>query len=184
MKSTAKAVYISVWTAALFAMFSTVAGAGGVARTEMSDSSKFAAGKQAYRAQDYAKAMTILEPLAEAGHPAAQYYVAHMYEKGDGVAKDPGKTLKWYRRSAEQGHPRAQYKLAIGYAQGWPGLEKDEAEARRWLLKAAEGGSRSAQRVLGKAYEQGKLGFARDPDQSRYWLKRANREKSDEIDFK
>lgn len=174
MRRTAKAVYTSVWAAALLVLMLDVAGAGGIASTEMSDSSNFAAGKQAYRAQDYTKAMALLEPLAEAGDPAAQYYVAHMYEKGDGVAKDASKTLEWYRRSAEQGYARAQYKLAIGYAQGWPGLEKDEAEARRWLLKAAEGGSRGAQKVLGKAYERGKLGFVRDPDQARYWLGRAN----------
>ena len=161
----------------LMVMIDVVA-AGGAARTEPSDTVSFAAGRQAYRAEDYAKAMTILAPLAEAGDPVAQYYVAHMYEKGDGVAKDASKTLEFYRRSAEQGYARAQYKLAIGYAQGWPGLEKDEAEARRWLVKAAEGGSRSAQRVLGKAYEQGRLGFARDPDQARYWLGRADPEES------
>jgi TPR repeat protein len=177
MRSTARAVYTAVWAAALVVLMLNVVSAGGGARIEMRDSSNFAAGKQAYRGQEYAKAMAILEPLAEAGDPAAQYYVAHMYEKGDGVAKDAGKTLEWYRRSAEQGYARAQYKLAIGYAQGWPGLEKDEAEARRWLLKAAEGGSSGAQRVLGNAYERGKLGFARDPDQARYWLERANEDK-------
>lgn len=177
MRSAAKAVYKAVWVAALMVLVLKVAGAGGMARTEMRDSSSFAAGKEAYRAQNYAKAMTILQPLAEAGDPAAQYYVAHMYEKGDGVAKDAGRTLEWYRRSAEQGYARAQYKLAIGYAQGWPGLAKDEDEARQWLLKAAAGGSSSAQRVLGNAYERGELGFARDPDRARYWLERANDEK-------
>lgn len=163
--------------ALLVAMFDA-ASAGGASSTEITDLSSLAAGRQAYRAQNYTKAMTILEPLAEAGDPVAQYYVAHMYEKGDGVAKNASKTLAFYRRSAEQGYARAQYKLAIGYARGWPGLEKDETEARRWLLKAAKGGSSGAQRVLGKAYEQGKLGFARDPEQARYWLERANGEKS------
>jgi TPR repeat protein len=74
------------------AMIDVVA-AGGAGRTEASDTVSFAAGRQAYRAEDYARAMTILAPLAEAGDPVAQYYVAHMYEKGDGVAKDASKTL-------------------------------------------------------------------------------------------
>ena len=173
-----RAVTKCAQAAALLVMLFATASAGGTSGPEPTDVGKLAAGKQAYRAQDYTKAMRLLEPLADAGDPVAQYYVAHMYEKGDGVAKDTAKTLGWYRRSAEQGYARAQYKLAIGYARGWPGLEKDEAEARRWLLKAANGGSSSAQRVLAKAYEQGGLGFERDPEQARYWLERASGEKA------
>jgi uncharacterized protein len=126
-------------------------------------------GRRAYRDDDYQRAMSILRPLAESGHAGAQYHVGRLYEKGQGVAKDPAATLKWYRLAAEGGNARAQYKLAIGYARGWPGLEKNEAETGRWLLRAAYGGYWKAQAALAYGYRKGRFGFARDADSAAYW---------------
>jgi TPR repeat protein len=39
------------------------------------------------------------------GEPEAQYMVANMYEKGEGVEKDPKEAAMWYEKAAEQGHP-------------------------------------------------------------------------------
>ena len=129
-------------------------------------------GHQAYRADDYQRAMQLLLPLAQQGHAGAQYDVARMYEKGEGVDKDEKQTVEWYRRSAEGGNPRAQYKLFAAYARGWGPLKKDEAVAREWLTKAAEGGYGRAQETLGKAYEKGKFGLPRDRAKADYWKKK------------
>jgi hypothetical protein len=53
----------------LMAMIDVVA-AGGAGRTEASDTVSFAAGRQAYRAEDYARAMTILAPAGRGGRPS------------------------------------------------------------------------------------------------------------------
>ncbi len=133
----------------------------------------YAQGHQAYRAEDYKRAIQLLLPLAQQGHAGAQYDVARMYEKGEGVEKDEKQTLDWYRRSAEGGNSRAQYKLFAGYARGWGQLKKDEGLAREWLMKAAEGGYDRAQETLGQAYEKGKFGFPRDQAKAEYWKKKA-----------
>ncbi len=143
----------------------------GLARAEeRSTEDVYNEGRYAYRSDDYTRALEILLPLAEGGHAGAQYYVGRMYEKGEGVDKDPVQTVNWYRRSADGGDPRAQYRLAVGYARGWGTLAKDETQARAWLVKAAEGGHARAQRALGHAYKRGLLGFAPDAEKARYWL--------------
>lgn len=133
----------------------------------------YAEARKVYRAEDYKRAMQLLLPLAQQGHANAQYYLARMYEKGEGVEKDEAKTLEWYRRSAEGGNPRAQYKLFAAYARGWGDVKKDEAQAQQWLIKSAEGGYGRAQEGLAKAYEKGKFGFPKDRAKAEYWKKKA-----------
>jgi TPR repeat protein len=36
-----------------------------------------------------------------------------MYENGNGIAKDVGKAIYWYKKSAEQGNQGAQDRLKI-----------------------------------------------------------------------
>ncbi len=139
------------------------------------DNAEFLKGRQAYKGEKYGDALAILKPLGESGHSGAQYLLARMYEKGQGVPKDHAKMLEWYRRSADAGYAKAQYKMAVGYAQGYGGLEKNDAEARKWLLKSAEQGYRRAMKTLGKAYQMGKFGFRKDKKKAKHWLKKAEK---------
>jgi TPR repeat protein len=41
----------------------------------------------------------------------AQYYLAVMYENGDGIVRDKEKAIYWYKKSADKGLLRAQNKL-------------------------------------------------------------------------
>ena len=127
----------------------------------------------AYDARNYRAAMRLYRPLAEDGNAEAQYYVGRMYEKGQGVRKDPAEGARWYRRAAEGGHAPAQYRLAVGYAFGLGGLKKDEEAALKWLRRSAEGGYKRAQKVLGQAYAEGRFGLPVDREQADYWTKRA-----------
>ena len=52
---------------------------------------------------DYAAALPLLEPLAVRGEPQAQYFLALMYDMGQGVPPDPTTALKWYRSAAAAG---------------------------------------------------------------------------------
>ena len=57
------------------------------------------AAEQAYAKGDYATALKALQPLAEAGDPAAQYRLGEMYLKGQGIKKDEAWAVTWLRRS-------------------------------------------------------------------------------------
>lgn len=127
----------------------------------------------AYNAGNYREAMRLYRPWAAKGNPEAQYYVGRMYEKGQGVRKDPAEVARWYRRAAEGGHAPAQYRLAVGYAFGFAGLRKDQDEALKWLRRSAEGGYRRAQKVLGQAYAEGRFGLPVDRAQAQYWTRKA-----------
>jgi TPR repeat protein len=85
---------------------------------------------------------------AEQGNALAQYNLAGMYFKGDGVAKDSTEAAKWVRKAAEQGIAEAQFKLGYLYAKGL-GVMKDEVEAYKWILLAKAQGNETA----GKAVE-------------------------------
>ena len=60
-------------------------------------------GLQAYKRGDYAAALKEWRPLAEAGHPGAQYNLGFNYVQGKGVAKDLVEAYFWFELAARQG---------------------------------------------------------------------------------
>ncbi len=71
---------------------------------EPADASDFQYAQRLYSLGDYAGAIEIWRDLAQKGDARAQYSIAVMYRKGQGVAQDPAKALEWARQSAEQGY--------------------------------------------------------------------------------
>jgi len=132
-------------------------------------------GVAAYRKQNFDRAYALLNPWAEKGDREAKYWVARMYEKGEGRKEDPERAIALYKASAEAGFARAQYKVAAGYLYGYGSIKKDDAKAREWLIKSADGGYRRAQRMLAEGYRQGKLGFPVDAEKAAYWEKQAEK---------
>lgn len=49
---------------------------------------------------------------ASAGDPVSMFKLGCMYESGNGVDVDPGRSSEMFRRSAEAGFPEAQFKMA------------------------------------------------------------------------
>ena len=81
----------------------------------------------------------LLRRAAEQGHADAQYRLAEMYDKADGVKRDLSIAARWYREAAEGGNPEAQYRLGFMYQYG-QGIEENEYEAiRLWYLAAKQG---------------------------------------------
>lgn len=111
-------------------------------------------GVTAYERGDYAAAMRILQPLAEANDAHAQYHLGAMYEGGLGVEQDYGRALEWYRRAAQQGLVRSQHHLGLLYEIG-EGVARDYAEAAEWHRRAAEQGYAPAQSSLARLYLDG-----------------------------
>jgi len=88
---------------------------------------------------------------AEQGDAHAQTALGLAYQTGQGVDRDDGEAVVWYRRAAEQGHAEAQWRLCEAYAHG-QGVERDRAKAKAWCLPAAEAGYIWAQVELGSLY--------------------------------
>lgn len=67
--------------------------------------------KAAYLAHDYQRTLAIVEPLAIAGEPWAEYTLGYMYHYGRGVSMDKQMARQWIQRAAEQGYAPAQLAL-------------------------------------------------------------------------
>lgn len=139
----------------LLALFALVVFCAGCATTGVNYREvmhdQYVQGEQAYDYGDYAKAMSLLMPAAEAGNPNAQYLTAIMYDFGRGVPTNHEKANEWYLRAAEQGQDDAQYNLAISYKIG-EGIEQDDNMAVYWLSKSAANGDMDAIDVLTSSY--------------------------------
>lgn len=103
----------------------------------------FNEGCEAFDRGDFERAMEEWEPLAEQGHPAAQFRLGCLYAFGQGVEQDYTQALSLYQESAGQGDADAQNNLGSMYALGW-GAGVDLVEAYMWLELAARSGHEMA----------------------------------------
>lgn len=91
---------------------------------------------QAVRLRDYASAVEILRPLADAGDAEAQYRLASFYRSGKGVERDYKLAFQWFSRAAAQNHAKAEFNLGKLYENGW-GVATDSRQAEHWYARAA-----------------------------------------------
>jgi len=99
--------------------------------------------------QEFRDGRILVPPAAaDAGLAEAQYNLGVCYADGDGVAKDAGQAVLWYRRAAEAGVADAQFNIGVCFANG-DGAVKDEEQAVSWFRRAAEAGDADAQHILG-----------------------------------
>ena len=99
---------------------------------------ELASGIAAFEAKEFARAMQLLQPLAERGDPKAQYRVAIMAQVGLGMVKNCAIAVQWMRAAAEQGYALAQHGLGFMYFQG-ECTRADAAEAAKWRALAEKG---------------------------------------------
>lgn len=95
-----------------------------------------------------------IQARAAKGDPQAELRLARALMLGDGVSKDPGKAVAWYREAADSGNPEAQDAMGIIYMSG-DGVDRDKAAAVAWYQKAARQGNADAMFNLGTAYYNG-----------------------------
>ena len=88
-----------------------------------------------------------LKAKAESGDANAQRLLGWSYQIGDGVPKDLGEALKWYRKSAVQGYSSAQNDVGKFYENGWV-VAQDYVEAMKWYVLSANQGLSFAQHNL------------------------------------
>ena len=122
-----------------YASSSFVAGLALWACAAYADSNAVGEGIAAYDRGDFAQALHILAPEAQAGDPAAQFHLGLLYARGEGTEKDPSVAARWFEKAAEQGNAHAQYIIGHMYAAG-DGVQRDLVQAYKWLSIAASQG--------------------------------------------
>lgn len=128
----------------------------------------FADGVRAYEAGEHKLAYEAWLPLANRGDVAAMRNIGHLYRWGQGVEKDIGQAIHWYRMAAEKGFSRAQANLAAIYLQGDEGIPVNYEEAHKWFAAAAVQNLAVAQYNLGLMYELG-LGIEKNEPRALGW---------------
>jgi uncharacterized protein len=106
--------------------------------------------------QDHRNSLTWFRRAGEQGHPDAQFNLARIYGKAEGlylkrgrvVPQDNVEAAKWLRRAADQGYLPAQAKLGELLMEGGHGLSADLVDAYYWLSKAASAGDAQAKKTL------------------------------------
>ena len=107
-------------------------------------------GIEAWQRADYATAIAIWRPLAEAGDADAQFNLGQAYRLGRGVPINLAVAKTWFERSAGKGHVDAQTTLGLLLFQS-----NEQAEGIKWLSKAAEQGEARAMLIYGTALVNG-----------------------------
>ena len=97
--------------------------------------------------KDFETIAKLLEQAAAQDHAHAQYNLAVMYQKGDGVPENMQKAFFWYEKAAQANLAIAQYNLGMIYFEGKI-VEKDEAKAKELWQKAADQGLEVAVKLM------------------------------------
>lgn len=134
------------------------------------------AGKAAAELGDFVRAVEIWQPLAEAGDPRAETFLAMMYDNGYGVGQDLQQAFRLFERAANRGHATAQYHLGFMYQHG-RGVQRSQVEGLKWYRLAADQGDVAAQYNLGKIYAHGLI-VPRDLVTAHKWLELASRKRT------
>jgi TPR repeat protein len=69
-------------------------------------------GMVAYNRGDYAPAIRLFRPLAQAGNVKAQHLLGVMYHRGQGVARNTVRAMAWFSVAAKHGDREAQATLS------------------------------------------------------------------------
>ncbi len=131
----------------------------------------FESGLSAFESRNFAQAMKLLSPFAEAGNADAQHRMAIMYQNGLGCARHDDLALRWMKAAAEQGHAVAQHGVGFMYLEG-ECVDKDPAEAVKWFTLAADQGLVGSQTTLAMMYEQGN-GVEQNMEEANKWYRLA-----------
>jgi len=128
---------------------------------------EFTAARAAFNANP-AQGLPRLRALAEEGFAPAQYHLAKLYERGEGVSVDLNAARLWTERAANSGDINAMHDLGVYYARG-EGADANPVTAFRWFRQAAAHGLTDSQYNLGVLYEQGR-GLTADPEEALFWF--------------
>ncbi len=125
------------------------------------------------QAGDRTRGIQLLRDAASRGLVMAEYRLAKLYERGEGVPRDIAAARSWTEKAAIGGNRLAMHDLAVFYAEGDAGPQS-YAAAVEWFRAASDLGLVDSQYNLAVLYEQG-LGLSQDKAEAAYWFEVAGR---------
>jgi localization factor PodJL len=112
--------------------------------------------------------LEVMRKAANLGLPRAQFYLAKLYEAGEGgVKRDLAEARRWTERAATAGESGAMHNLALYYYKG-EGGERNSTKAASWFRRAADLGLVDSQFNLAQLYEFGR-GVDQNVSESYKW---------------
>ena len=121
--------------------------------------------------EGFKQAYVVWEPLADAGHPGAQYHLGLLHYLGaGGVTVDQPVGIGLIKSSAESGYGTAQAFLGLlaEHGDGTAFLHRDDV-AIEWYTKAAESGSCAGVKRISHAFANGELGLTKSSEEAERW---------------
>lgn len=102
---------------------------------------------------------------------AALYQKGLQQYRGQGVPRNYGRAMAWWRKAAAASSAAAMDQIAGLYVHG-KGVSVDQRQARKWYRKAARAGSTKAMYQLGQLYSHGQ-GVEVNPVVAARWYRQA-----------
>ncbi len=121
---------------------------------QMTAEELYQAGKAAFDAEDYGKAMDYFQLAADAGNVEGWRGLGNLYANGAGVETDYNRAIEYYQRAAELGDAKAFYNIGVFYQYGM-GVKPDIGQAVEYYEKAAMLDDSVACVLLGSLYQYG-----------------------------
>jgi localization factor PodJL len=125
------------------------------------------------QAGDLAGAAALMRAAADTGDARSIQRLAKMYERGEGVPRDPAQARQLTERAAARGNSQAMHNLGVYYAEG-EGAARDLPKAAENFRRAANRGVTDSQFNLGAMAEQG-MGGPKSEREAYYWYSVAGR---------
>ncbi len=126
----------------------------------------------AAKAGDYATALSLWEPLAQAGVARAQNNIGACFAEGLGVPVDRALAKTWLHLSAQAGDPVGERNYAAFHMRDTEETPADYGVAADYYRRAAEQGDGPAQDMLSWMLAEGEV-MAGDPVEARRWAEKA-----------
>ena len=96
-----------------------------------------------YTQQQVSQKFVYAKRAAMQGNARAQFDLALMYAKGEGVAKNEKLAFNWFHKAARNHHVEAKFYMGLSFAQG-RGVRKQAQLARYWFKLAVKAGHKQA----------------------------------------
>lgn len=123
--------------------------------------------KKFIQAQEFNKAVPLLQKAAELGNAEAQYNLGYCYQAGIGIEQDLSKSVEWYAKSSEQDWNDALYAMMMAYGTG-QGVKQNSEKAFEYALRCAENDDATCMFNVISCYKDGN-GTAQNIDKMLEW---------------
>ena len=110
-----------------------------------------------YNLNSYKEAFYWFQKSAENKSIKAQYNLALMYLKGEGVNQNNKKAFYWFQKSAENKYAQAQLVLGMMYESGLVGVKLDIVKSYYWFQEAKKNGITSDPSQAIRSSESGEV---------------------------